>query len=854
MKRRNHKIRRVVETVCSMVWAIEEQALNAIVEVLQLRAEGYAFTEDEVQSRILAKHRLKAGPLTDSIDDDDDDDDGPTRAGSVAILPLTGILAPRLNYFQQISGGTSTQEFAGWFKEALADDKVTSIVLLVDSPGGDAKGNEELAQLIRESRGQKPIIAVVDGLAASAAYYIASAADKIVVSPSSEVGSIGTYMIHGESSRADANAGRQYTVIKAGENKAIGNSVEPLTSGAKSVLQERIDDFNALFVNAVAKNRGVNADFVQKNFGQGKVMIAAKAIEAGLADRIGNLETVVAELQKAGPPPRGGSGLPLTSQKETVVNPEIVAALVALSLVAVGAVATDVTAALSKFYGDLGQAVPTDEKQIVRELKMAAYVAGQKTPAPPLAHGNTPAAPPPNTAASLAERQEIAKQERARIEDLRARAELLRVDAQDLQAAIDNGTPVAEALVAWTAAKAAAQPPVSTGRDARVTADGEDRFAIAALEALAHRAGAHRQADGTPAPLRPEARDLRHKSLLQIAEQCLRATGRRQGFGDDDELACAALEGDGRRITIIRAASGGDGAYARPADFPNLLSSLMGRMLDVQMDFAEPTYRNWAAQIDSVPDFRPKTLIATGEFGEFPLVRDGEDFEQSSIAEEASWIAVDSYGDEWQLTPRMIVSDDLSALQEAAQDKVTAHEYTLNRLCVNVLTGNPTMLDGNALFSSAHGNDRSSGAAPSTTELAAMRLLMRKMTGVSAKRKINLTLTGLLVPEDLETTTQQLLSSNVVIVPTATTSGELFRGKVQYWVEPMLGEASATIYYGFADKSKARAIVYTHMKGFEGMKSRNYFNPKNNCRVFQFEGRFAAAARNPRGAVRNNGS
>lgn len=855
MKPRSHKIRRVVQTVCSMVWAIEEQALGAIVEVLELRAAGQAFTPQEIQSRIAAKAALRAGPLTDSIDDDDDDDDGPTRAGSVAILPLMGVLAPRLNFFQQISGGTSTQEFSGWFREALADPDISAIVLAVDSPGGDAKGNEELAQQIRGARGTKPIVSVVNGLAASAAYYIASAADTIVASPSSELGSIGTFMIHREDSRADAVAGRTYTVVKAGDHKAAGNAVEPLTASARAVLQERIDDFNALFVGAVAQNRGVSPDFVQKNFGQGKLMIAQKAIAAGLADRIGSLETVVAELQKAtpAPPRRAAAGVTLTSQKESVVNPEIVSALVALSLVQATASPAEITSALAQFYGPLGQSVPTDEAQIIRELTLARRALNRPA-ASGIPAAEVPAAatnPPP--VLSAAEQQRIRAEERARIEDLQARGSLLGIARSEIDQAVNAGTSVEQALLAWTARRGETHAPVSAGRDARVTNDAEDKFGALALEALAHRAGAARGADGRPAALSAAARDLRHRPLLAIAEQCLQMTGRRAAPGDAEEIAIAALEGDGRIIPTIRAASGGDGSYARPADFPNLLSSLMGRILDVQMEFAEPTYRNWAAQIESVPDFRPKTLIATGEFGEFPLVRDGEDFEQSTIAEEASWIAVDAYGDEWQLTPRMIANDDLSALQDAATDKVNSHEFTLNRLCVNVLLGNQVMLDGNAFFSAAHGNDRASGAAPDTTELAAMRLLFRKMTGVSGKRKLNLTLTGLLVPEDLETTTQQLLSPQVVVTPQTTTTGELFRGRVQYWVEPMLGESSAAMYYGFADTRLARAVVYCFQRGFEGMKSRNYFNPKNNCRVFQFEGRFAAAPRNPRGVVRNAG-
>jgi signal peptide peptidase SppA len=819
-----HQVRRVVAAVMGTPWAIEESVLNAIVELLEVRAAGKEFSIDEV--------RLRIGAARSTDDEDEADEFGPRTIDGVAVLPLTGVLAPKMNFFMQISGGTSTQEFLGWFRAALADPDVSAILFDVDSPGGSAQGNEELALEIRAARGKKPIIAAVTGLAASAAYYVASAADKIIVSPSSEVGSIGTFMIHGENSVADAMAGRKYTVIKAGENKAAGNNVEPLSDKAKSVLQQRIDDFNDLFVRAVAANRKVSPETVQKDFGQGKTMIASKAVEAGLADQVGTLEQALNLLRNKKPAASAGSQKPAFSQtQETPVMD-----------------ATTSAAPASPSQLSIAPAAPVQGASTVLPATAAAPVA--------------PAAPAAPAAVSAADRQKIAESERARIQDLSARAKLLGVAPAQLQQAIDQGTSVADALVAWTDAKTKMEGPVST---ARVTENAPDKLFAAASESLARRSTIFRDAkfyEGKK--VSPIARDLQGKTMMQLAELFVGASGSRPVSGDADEIARMALAGDGRSITVPRgedndAVFAGDVGYDRRSDFPNLLSNLMGKMMDIQLTFAPATYDKWAYQLPPVADFKPKTIIAVGEFAEFPRVPGNADFTESTIGEEASWIQADKYGDEWTLTPEMVQDDGLGALEEVVRDKVLAHELTLNRLCINLLVGNATAGDGNNVFdSSNHGNDRTSGGAPSTTELAAMRLLFRLMKGVSKKRRLNLTLKGLLVPAEVETAAQQLLAlvQGVVTVPVPVTTAtvELFRGNVEYWVDPMLSENSTTIYYGFAERNSARAIIYCHQQGFEGLKTRNYYWPKNNARVFQFEGRFAAAVRNWRGIVRNNGA
>jgi hypothetical protein len=283
---------------------------------------------------------------------------------------------------------------------------------------------------------------------------------------------------------------------------------------------------------------------------------------------------------------------------------------------------------------------------------------------------------------------------------------------------------------------------------------------------------------------------------------------------------------------------------------------LARKSLDKSPPIVGTTYQHWAWKRQSVPDFKPQTLIRTGTFGEFPYHPDGKGFEQSSFDTENSWIKVESYGDEFKLTPKMIVDDDMNAFAEALQDKKLVHGRTLNTLCVNLLTGNATANDGNALFDlTNHGNDiqAGGGAAPDSTELSDMRLLLRQQTEVGGQ-KLNQTVQNILVPEALETATETLLSPQSRVLPATTATAELWRGRVGWWVEPELTNNSAAIWYAFGTIAQTRPIVYAHQKGFENLKTRNYFDPTNNTRTFQFEARMAAAINTWRGVVRNMGA
>lgn len=212
----------------------------------------------------------------------------------VAILPVTGPVMRYANLFSKVSGATSIDVLATDFNEALNNPNVKAIVLEIDSPGGTVAGVNELAEMIYAARGQKPITAYVSGIGASAAYWLASSADEIVIDATASVGSIGVISVQTDDTERKAKAG-----IKEIQ---IVSSVSPrkrpdlATEEGRADVQAMVDSIAQVFVSTVARNRGVSMDTVLTDFGQGGLMVGADAVKAGMADRVGSLESIIAGL------------------------------------------------------------------------------------------------------------------------------------------------------------------------------------------------------------------------------------------------------------------------------------------------------------------------------------------------------------------------------------------------------------------------------------------------------------------------------------------------------------------------------------------------------------------------------
>lgn len=219
------------------------------------------------------------------------------EGNGVAVLPIDGVMSKKMNLLSSISGGTSTQRIGNDLRAAAADPNVRAIILHIDSPGGAVDGTQDLSNLIRQVRDQKTVVALADGLMASASYWAGSAAERIYITgDTTQVGGIGVVATHQDYSRAQESQGVKTTEITAGKYKRIASSYSPLSEEGRQTIQESVDHIYSVFVDDVAKNRGVTAEAVLEKMADGRIFQGRQAIAAGLVDGVSTLDELITEL------------------------------------------------------------------------------------------------------------------------------------------------------------------------------------------------------------------------------------------------------------------------------------------------------------------------------------------------------------------------------------------------------------------------------------------------------------------------------------------------------------------------------------------------------------------------------
>lgn len=257
---------------------MEERALGSLLDV--------AARQNLVSPAALEAYRAKSLAHSEAA----------TVRDGVAIINAIGPMFKRANLFTAVSGATSYDVMMRDFRTALDSPKVKAILFNVDSPGGEAGGVNELAEAVFGGRGRKPIGAYVGGYAASAGYWITSAADpgRVVVDPTAILGSIGIQIAF--TVPGDKAGEKRFRFVSS--QSPLKNADPGTEQGARGI-QSTIDAMARVFVDAVARNRGVTVDTVLSKFGRGGTFVGQGAVKAGLADRIGSFESVLAELAKA---------------------------------------------------------------------------------------------------------------------------------------------------------------------------------------------------------------------------------------------------------------------------------------------------------------------------------------------------------------------------------------------------------------------------------------------------------------------------------------------------------------------------------------------------------------------------
>lgn len=270
--------------LASRSWAMRPDVLGSLIHMAQEGRLAEAITASDVE----AAQRGRPAAVR----------------GGIARVPLKGVLAPvggLLALLFDIEDPVT--RFRQKLMAALGDESVGAVVIDIDSPGGSVDQIPETAAIIREARGQgKPIVAISNSQAASAAYWLGSQADEFVITPSGTAGSIGVYAAHQDMTKMAENDGVKITLVRAGKYKAETHPFVELSGEAQDHMQEDVNTYYEMFTSDVAAgrakalNRKVTAQDVVDGFGEGRSLTAKAAVAAGLADRVESIGGTVARL------------------------------------------------------------------------------------------------------------------------------------------------------------------------------------------------------------------------------------------------------------------------------------------------------------------------------------------------------------------------------------------------------------------------------------------------------------------------------------------------------------------------------------------------------------------------------
>jgi signal peptide peptidase SppA len=266
-------------------WAITKPMLTVIANIIGRHVAGQKLTAEEIQAALVDRQNLPQ-----------------PAGGAVAVIPIYGVIAPRMNLLSDFSGGTTFETLTGQLRTAMANKAIKTIVFDINSPGGSVAGATEFAREVMAARAKKTVIAQIQYTGASAAYWVAAAAGKIVAAPSALVGSIGVYTAHEDISAALEQLGVKRTYISAGKGKVDGNETEPLSPTALDRMTAMIDEAYTRFVGDVVKGRGKgNTAEKVRNEWQAHLYGASEALALGLIDDIATLDDTIARVMSAAP-------------------------------------------------------------------------------------------------------------------------------------------------------------------------------------------------------------------------------------------------------------------------------------------------------------------------------------------------------------------------------------------------------------------------------------------------------------------------------------------------------------------------------------------------------------------------
>ena len=760
-------------------WALDTGVLQSLMMVVERHASGERLTDAEV--REVTGHEPMAAAAGS----------GNARAayeliGSVAVVPISGVL---MKYSSMVNGtsqprGTSAEQIKAAYAQALGDERVASILLRIESPGGAVDGIDELASEIFAGRSKKPTWAFADGLMASAAYYLGSQASRLIASTDGRVGSIGVYMGLEDTSARYAAAGVKRHLIKDGAMKGIGEPGVPVTEEQLASVQARVNDYGELFRAAVARGRGVAAETV-KGWATGDVKIGIKAQQAGLVDAIGTIDSVIAEMNskfRAGgktaalavdaPAPArsadmaiGNDGAPVQGAGGNVQN--------TAAGLAGGAGSTLDMATITKMASAAVVEAMAAERNRVNAIEQAAR---------PYAHI-------------------------AGVEAMRAAAVVGSTSVDTFKAGLMDKLTTAQAPIGVTnievgsdgwAREQEAHEVLFVGKCApqvlqKMKAGGADADRVAvAMGYDDAKSFAKIHAAGISAGLG------RHR-LFSLAEHYAKRgrdginTGR-LNFRTDEEVLGAAFNHS-------------------TSDFPRLLAGGTNKVLMAYFALTPTTWSRWCG-VDSSSDFKTKDMITVSELPELALILPGQDAEEGRVNERYETTQLRTYARGFSIDRRTIINDDLSGITRVLQGWGLTAALLPEQLAYAGLTNNAALSDGVALFHATHNNLQSATALSHASLVTAMTAMMTQRGFGQSTSELMVMPKTLLVPTALWATAKQVTSSPYD--PTVTNANAEVPSAVAGMLEPIqspyLHRNSTTAWY-LVGGTEMPLVVVTFLNG-----------------------------------------
>jgi signal peptide peptidase SppA len=798
------------------------------------------------------------------------------------------------------------------YLSALDDDRVVQIVLYFDTPGGSVAGVADAANLFARHAQDKPTVAIVGGMCASAGYWLAAAVPQIRANPDSLIGSIGVMMVDMSVARLYGEFGFDIDVVHFGERKVDGNPFAPMSPERHAAFQESVDEYGAAFVAHVAQSRGVTADVVRAEFGDGRVYPGTKAKARGMIDAVvpmfGRSQTSQANPARA----TGKTAAAAVTFRDVAIHDIAAAATLNLGDMLPGtgrtlldAISVDVSQILatadhvptpaatvgSAATGPISEAattIPATKEQpamaISARVKSALYATGftQSQDAPDavceaalsafyLARGAeqpadekqllgdlasvlNPAPTKPNQAAAPLSAPSVSADDyRDRLEALQSIADLVNAG---------SATPVITSAMVMESAKADSyRKPIEA-----IQKEWKEKMTASApriginitgtgegrLETDAVNAIAYKLTGGR----KGKANDLVGCHPLKLAKLSLQATGQSVDFEDREAMAKAALGFAPDGVTANA------GPVNRAGDFPNIMNAVSTIIMDDAVETAELSFRMIS---DELPPAETMDVASIGGFAVIDSLDahvDGDDAKEKKLQEESKgFIQPVHYANDicltWlMLTDAMKFQNFLTALQELG----VAGPRQLNRTILAMIGNNVQLIDGFALFDAGnHGNLVSPGGAPSDTNLEANRALHSAQRALGASDPSGADPKIVLVPDALKVTARRAFQTlltyvNGQAVANVETLQSYFKDNVMVVSDPMLDAYSTSRWYSLVLPSNRglRSIVHRYKAGYgpTGVRS-DYLDPKKRGRVYSIDFVAGAAIAGHKGIVRN---